>query len=117
MPYLYIRYNFTHSLTEPPTASNVGDDRGRQTNEYNKEIANGEIHNEYIGYGAHVNVLGDDDDDEQIADDTNDEYGECEHEETPLEGVRAERVGEHCGSLIRRRRRLIRQRRFAARHQ
>lgn len=87
LDHLYIRYDLAHGLPEPPVAGDIGDHRGRQANKNDEEVADGQVHDEYVSDGAHVRVLGHDDDDEQVADDADHEDGEGEHEQAPLERV------------------------------
>lgn len=55
--HLQIRHNFAKSVSEEPRLRDVDHKTGRQANDGDQDIGKGEIHDEVVGYGAHVAVF------------------------------------------------------------
>lgn len=55
--YLQIRHNFAKRLPKEPSLCDVHHQTGRQADDGDQHVSEGEIHDEIIGHGAHVAVF------------------------------------------------------------
>ena len=83
-----VRYYFAHGFAKVPGSSNVGHTGGRQTNENDKDVTDGQVDYEHVGHCFHVRVFDHDQNHKQIPYNACHKYADRNEYEKAVEYIR-----------------------------
>jgi len=98
--YLEIEDDLAHDGSEVPGLGDVAEDGGREADDDDDEVGDGQVDDEQVGDGAQLAVVPDDEADERVADETEREHGHVERDQAPLERRRSDVVADHVEVLV-----------------
>lgn len=84
MTYLQVQDRLTHTGPQEPSLRDILNKGGREANQNNQKVSNGQIDDKNIGHGSHVVVAPHGKTNQSVAYEADDEGGEVKGNEEPL---------------------------------